>query len=270
MLCLHFGPIRIGVVSNDSVLLEHLQRRFPGFCSTAASLFTIDHHVNGPVPSDLESALAIRHEPITITKAEQNFTISASTFFSQIDLGRNYATLSAPAALYPIDTLLQHVLPLLAAPGLIIHAAALSDGERGWLASGPSGAGKSTLAALLHEYALCDELALLNYDCDTNELQIHGLPLWRARPGSAALRGIYMLRHGLHHQRRRLAAGDALQRLAREVHWPSLDKLKWQTAFATLAEVVNHIPIWELTFAPRADVWSFIVSEDYYDHAKLF
>ena len=138
----------------------------------------------------------------------------------------------------------------------MIHAAALAEGDRGWVFSGPSGSGKSTLAGLFPERALCDEFVALSLDGDRPRLG--ALPFWTSRRGVAELAGIFLLRHGERDRRRRLGAGEAFARLRREVVWPTFDQSHLGRAFDTLCRLIEAVPVWELAFRPRREVWSTI------------
>ena len=167
--------------------------------------------------------------------------------------------MAGPLATYPIDRLIQVLAYETAHHGLVIHGAALAEGDHGWLASGPSGCGKSTLAGLFPERALCDEFAAL--ELDDRIPRLAALPFWQSRRGSATLCGIYLLQHGATDRRRRLRGGEAFARLRREVLWPTWDSAAMVRAFDTLGEALDRVPIWELAFRPHRDVWQVIRRE---------
>ena len=144
------------MAAGDDAWLDLVARRFPGCLSQDHGQFRIDYRQRGGCPDGLVSPLAARREPSQTKASRHGFELTGETFSARVDLDAGRAWLTGPCALYPLDALLRHLLPLLASPGLIVHAAALAEGGRGWLASGPSGAGKSTLAALLGKRALCD------------------------------------------------------------------------------------------------------------------
>ena len=96
-------------------------------------------------------------------------------------------------------------------------------------------------------------MALIEPEWQSADHRLYSLPYWNARPGDARLAGIYMLRHGDSHRRRRLCPADALRRLASQVLWPSLEESRLRAAFHTLSDIVARVPVWDLAFAPRAD-----------------
>lgn len=167
--------------------------------------------------------------------------------------------LNAGARSELIDGVLRVELPALAAPSLVVHAALLSDGVRGFLCCGPSGAGKSTLAALLSDNALCDELALVR-KAD------HGfdgisLPYKVARPGRVPLAAIFFIEHAPTHWRRRLQPSAAARELRASVFWPTQRSKSIRDAFATFADLATAVPMWRLGFSPDPGVWQTIVIE---------
>lgn len=155
-----------------------------------------------------------------------------------------------------VDGVLRARLPELAAPALVAHGALLSDGARGFLCCGPSGAGKSTLAALLPERALCDELALVR--ASHGGFEGISLPYWVARPGRVPLSAVFLLEHAPDHHRQRLAPAAATRALRSSVYWPTYRPTALREAFATLADLVAAVPVWQLGFARDPDVWQTI------------
>ena len=155
-----------------------------------------------------------------------------------------------------VDGIFRTRLPELAAPALVAHGALLTDGARGFLCCGPSGAGKSTIAALLHERALCDELALVrSADCGFESIS---LPYWIARPGCVPLAGIFLLEHAPEHHRQRLAPAAAIRSLKSNICWPTNCPVALSTAFSNLTGIVASIPVWRLGFARDPGVWQMI------------
>lgn len=177
-----------------------------------------------------------------------------------LDRNTGNVDLSGPLAIYPVDRLIHTLCYEATESGLIVHAAALVQGDRGFLMSGPSGSGKSTLAALFPDRALCDEFVAVTLGEPSPRLS--ALPFWKSRRGGAAIRGIYILQHGPENRRRRLEPGEAISRLRREVVWPTFDEEILRRAFETLFELVAIVPVWELAFRPSIDVWNLIEREE--------
>ncbi len=155
-----------------------------------------------------------------------------------------------------INVVVKSVLPGLVAPALVLHAALLGDGGRGFLCCGFSGAGKSTLSRLLSDRAYGEELAVARIDGDG--LSVEAVPIGRARPGILQLAGIVILRHGARTASTRIEPGDAVREVARHVYWPSEDPAALAGAFDTLDRVVARIPVRRLAFRPEPAVWRII------------
>jgi hypothetical protein len=257
-----FGETHIRFESADRTWLAYLDRRYRRFSvSPRAESFVVRFEpTSAPIPPDLATPLAAHLEAVHCAPATDGYRVSTETSECEIDMRSRRAFLRGPAALYPLDNVLRHLLPLLWDEGLIVHSAlvAREDGS-GVLACGPSGAGKSTIARLAGERALSDELAAVRIE--------HGgatsiaLPFWESRPGKARLRAALHLGHGPAHRIERLEPAQALRRLASQVLWPVWDEGAMARSFAYLTELAETVPAFDLSFAPRGNVWDFIDKE---------
>jgi hypothetical protein len=254
--CYAFGDVGLAIRSKDPDWLGLVSQRFNGFEMSCAPRFEIELCHTALQPPQLSSPLDIHLESQQVVETNEGFLIETPTCRFEVDLESRGARIDGPRALYPLDNLLRHLLPFLWQDGLVFHAGAISDGEKGFIACGPSGAGKSTLMALLGAEALCDELTALRF-VDQGAL-LHSLPFWNARPGSARLHGLLVLRHGEDHELRRLSASESFRRLSSLILWP-LDKA-WalEKTLVNLSRIIEEVPIWDFGFAPRADVRDFI------------
>ena len=254
-----FGGISVSVVSESRSFLRLVAERYGAFATGEAAGWRLTYRVIGDrVPSPLDLAVG-RQEPIRSRRDGRRLAIETASFRLDLDHDRSSAEINGPLATYPVDRLIQVLAYESWRRGLIVHGAALADGGRGWLASGPSGSGKSTLAALFPERSLCDEFTALRLDGGRPRLA--ALPFWNSRRGGAPLCGIYLLKHGRSDRRMRLPTGEAFRRLRREVLWPTFDPKALERAFDTLGELLDRVPVWELAFRPRRDVWRVIRRE---------
>ncbi len=193
---------------------------------------------------------------VEVVGRPDGFELRGATFLARADMARRQARVAGPALPYPLGTLLKHLLPAILEDAVVFHAALLVDGERGFLGCGPSGSGKTTLAGLLPERALCDELVAVRQV--EHGFRAEALPLWQARPGSALLEGVFLLRHGPWARRRRLDAALALRGLAGGVLWPTARLAAMPVTLARLGAVAETVPVFDLEFAPDAEVWRTI------------
>jgi len=257
-----FGETRLRFESADRTWLSYLDRRYRRFSiSPGNESFVVSFEPTSlPLPPNLVSPLAAHLEAVHCEPTPGGYRVRTETSGCEIDLRSRRAILRGPSALYPLDNVLRHLLPLLWEEGLIVHSALVADdAESGVLACGPSGAGKSTIARLARGRALSDELAAVKLE----KRQTIGvaLPFWESRPGRARLRAVLHLGHGASHRLERLLPEEALRRLVTQVLWPVWDEPAMARSFAYLTELAETVPAFDLSFAPTGDVWDFIDKE---------
>lgn len=256
-----FGDVSIVFESDDRCWLELLDRRYRPFrrAETPASAFRLRFEPEGALPEELLSPLEAHLEAVEIESQPFGFRLRTRTSASEVRLAEGRGWLRGPSAMYPLDNLLVQLLPLLAESSLLFHAAALSIGDRGVLAAGRSGAGKSTLAALAGRDGLCDEIAAVRFGA--RELLLVSLPFWVSRPARAPLAAVVVLAHAERHALKRLGPGEALRRLAQLALWPTASAASMELGLGRLARLAETVPVYELAFAPRPDVLSFLGKE---------
>jgi hypothetical protein len=257
-----FGEVHLRFESASRTWLSYLDRRYGRFAEPLRddSFVVRFEPTSGSVPPDLVTPLAAHLESVRCEPMESGFRVRTDTSECDIDLDSRRAVLSGPPAMYPLDNVLRHLLPLLCENGLLFHSALATDSEgRGILASGPSGAGKSTLARLARGRALADELAAV--DLAGAVPTAIALPFWESRPGRAPLRAILHIGHGADHRLRTLRPEEALRRFSGQVLWPVWSEAAMARSFAFLTEMMETVPAYDLEFSPANDVWEFIERE---------
>jgi hypothetical protein len=260
-----FGEIPFTFESDDEAWLALLERRYRAFrairAHTGPSVFTVRFEsTRAPAPAELVTPLATHLEALETRKTPGGFRVSSETTSCDVDLLSRKAELRGPSAMYPLDNLLRHLLPLIWNEGVLVHGAFLTRSSGGGLlAGGPSGAGKSTLCRLASDHALCDELTAVRVESEGSHLI--SLPFWESRPGRAPLDAMIFLSHGAPHRLAPLSPERALRRLVPLVLWPVWDEGAMASAFAHVARLSESRPAFELAFAPRPDVWEFIDKE---------
>ena len=227
--------------TGDPAWSASLRDRFAGFLTAAAPAFTITREGLGERRAALQSA-----------------SIETMAFGARVDFAAHTAALPADATAAQAGLFMRSLLPSLLTDGLVCHAAALIEGERGWLCCGRSGAGKSTLASLMGERAASDEVGAVRRG--GGSFTVHALPFWRAHRAVAQLEGVYLLRHGVRDERRLLTPAAALPALGRHVFWPVDTLHTSQRVFDVLTELVERVPVWELAFRPTPAVWDVIAA----------
>lgn len=256
-----FGAIAIAFTSPDLEWLELLEQRYRAFrrSDVPSTAFRLTFAPEGALPQGLPSPLAAHLEAVEIERTPVGFQATTSSSVAEVSLEAGEAILRGPRAMYPLDNLLVQLLPVLSESSLLFHAAALAPRGAGLLAGGPSGAGKSTLAALMGDECLCDELAAVRRDGPG--FRLVSLPFWAARPGDAALRAIALLAQADDHLLTPLTRSEALRSLSQLVLWPSASPAAMERCLSLLGAVLETVPVYELAFAPRSDVRSYLRKE---------
>jgi hypothetical protein len=164
---------------------------------------------------------------------------------------------------YPLDELLMINL-LGRGRGVEVHGCGVVDEDgSAYLCAGQSGAGKSTIARLWHGQKATilsdDRLVLRLRD---RRVWMYGTP-WHgeqgfACPAAAPLSRIFFLQHGLRNDAQPVNGARAAARLFACSFPPFHDKAGLDFTLALLAEVVDLVPAFELTFAPDARVVDFV------------
>jgi hypothetical protein len=256
-----FGEMAFTFESADEAWHRLLERRYRAFRGVHRfSSFTLRFESIGEAPEGLVSPLAVHLEAMRCEKTREGFRVSTDTTTCDVDVVSRTALLRGPSAMYPLDNFLRHLLPVLWREGVLVHGAFLARRSgRGLLAGGPSGAGKSTLARLVGVHALCDELTAVGVD--PGQSRLVALPFWESRAGRAPLDAVLFLSHGETHRLAPLRPEEALRRLVSLVLWPVWDESAMASAFDHVTRLVESRPAFELSFAPRKDVWEFIEKE---------
>jgi hypothetical protein len=169
---------------------------------------------------------------------------------------------------YPLPEV--HMMNLLSqGNGVLVHACAVKDGDRGLLFAGTSGAGKSTTAELWSSQGntaiLSDDRVIIRKH--EGQFWIYGTP-WHgtARCGSpeaVPLTRIYILKQAPRNQLRALKPIDAHARIlvrSFPTYW-NYAGIDFTLGF--LDELVQEVPCYELGFVPEDSVVDFVRCQIY-------
>lgn len=160
---------------------------------------------------------------------------------------------------YPLDQLLL-MYRLATRGGLVVHAAGIVSGGKGYAFPGRSGAGKSTLSRLLQQSGgadlLSDDRVILSGSAEA--WAIHGTP-WPGEAGiaanrSAPLSGIVFIAHGQANRVVKINSGAALEKLLPLASIPWFDPRSLPGALRGCERLLAAVPAFELTFRPDAEV----------------
>ena len=169
---------------------------------------------------------------------------------------------------YPLPEV--HMINLLSqGNGVLVHACAVKDGDRGLLFAGTSGTGKSTTAELWNSQGnaaiLSDDRVIIRKH--EGKFWIYGTP-WHgsgrfASPDSVPLTRIYFLKQAPENQLLALKPVDAhTKMLVRSfpTYWNSAG-MDFTLGF--LDELVQEVPCYELGFVPEVSVVDFVRCRNY-------
>lgn len=256
---LELGGLRVAFESASTLWSDTLLPRYGAFRSDLQPRFRIRLEVSGGERVAAVLAPRLLAESVEIALAGDELAIRSPSVRGAVDLARGEGWLQAPLHRHGVDLLLRALLAATQTDALLMHAALIEDGGRSFAVAGPSGAGKSTLARLLADRACCDELLLVRRSGDG--WQASALPFWHGRPGGGRLAGVHLLQHGDAHRLRRLERGEKTRRLAPEIVWPSFSPAHSEQALALFDRLLAEVPVSELSFLPRADVWPVLAGE---------
>jgi len=151
---------------------------------------------------------------------------------------------------------------------LLLHAAGIVRGGRGYVLAGPSGAGKTTAAGLAagRGEVLCDENVIVMLDPATG-WQVLSTPFWghstppeRVRRVNcrAPLHGIYLLTHAADFRCTRLAPAEAVMALL-STEKVAVERDESAEAWLAVADrLVTAVPVFRLEFRPTPELWDLL------------
>lgn len=241
--------------------------------------------------SERETFLAFRvtAEPetyrILVSRSPRGYRIVSYHFAAHYDVaGRHVAVQLARGPGRREERLLDNLFRVIAGYAFIeegsvlVHAAALAVGGKGYVFYGPSGSGKTTVSRLSRGRAdlLSDDQALLSLDGDRvllsatpfrggerlhphrHEEAIAGPNLNRTLP----LRGLYRLVQATRTRLADLSQSRQIASLLSAVPVFPGEPYNNQRLMETLGEVVRQVPARELHFLPDAGFWDLLEAEE--------
>ncbi len=160
---------------------------------------------------------------------------------------------------YPLDQILL-VRYLTDKQGALFHAAGINLYGKGYIFPGISGAGKSTLSKQFitdkGATILCDDRIIIRRI--SNEYRAYGTP-WKSDGGTATntnapLAGIFFLKQGPQNSIRKIQKTVAVKRLMSIISIPWYDPRSISDLLDFCDNLLNDIPVYELTFLPSSEV----------------
>lgn len=158
---------------------------------------------------------------------------------------------------------------LLAAGGVLLHSAGVSDGRSAWLLLGPSGAGKTTASRLClaaGAEVLSDDLNAARFPDGGGGPLVARLPFTgdlgdrQGEPGAWPLRAVLRLRQGAAESLVPLSPAATFAALVAAAPYVNRDPWRREPLLAALERLARAVPAWELTFSLGADLWSILTT----------
>jgi hypothetical protein len=253
------GGVPIKVRSESPEFLRMLETRYSGFLSPEAdSDIELDIDLVAPRKITEEEDISVRFE-------SGRWLIERGDLRAELEPAMRRGHVLQSANPYAIDTVLRiiHSLVLAKAGGLLVHAASCLRNGKAFLFAGVSGAGKTTISSLAPADAtlLTDEISYLQRN--GNSFVAHGTPFAGelARPGEnvqAPLAALYLLRQGPKNAIEPLKETEAVRRLLENVLFFAQDPELIDLVFKSACDLVQTVPVLQLTFVPDNTVWDLI------------
>ncbi len=263
-LVLDIGGVVCEVNLPQSTWYAPLAARYAPFLSSTDPDWHVDLQLDpGPIKGGNSS---IEH-----TEAVTRFQVAP--YAGMIDLDTRQALVTTPDE-FSADEIIERVLAYICMQilprqhqALWLHAAGLVFNGLGYVFFGPSMAGKTTLAKLARDRAeiLSDENVIVRYGA--NGPQLISTPFWGHRTPleviqrvrrSVPLRALFALRHTTDFQLRPLSATEAVLALLATWIVPTERADSAAAWLGTAGHLVQQAPVYELSFAPTPQVWSFL------------
>jgi hypothetical protein len=263
-LVLDIGGVVCQVLLPDPAWHAALAARYAPFLSSTWPDWRIDVRLD---PALADGGI----DSIEHTGAVTRFQVAA--YAGSIDLDNQQAFVSTPneaRAASAIERVLSYVcMQMLPRQhhALWLHASGVVLDGSGYVFFGPSGAGKTTLARLARDRAeiLSDENVIVR--CGEDGPQLISTPFWghstpveliRRMRRTVPLRALFALRHTPDFQLHTLSAAEAVVALLL-TEKVATERVDSATAWLdTARQLVQQAPVYELSFAPTLEVWSFL------------
>jgi hypothetical protein len=248
------------VSSLDAASRAWIERRYASFLTDRAPDVHLAARVLPEVPVDDDAGATIEAEHDAVRLGVGGYRIEG-------DLAAGRLTLVAPpfpSVLSPAAFRFLCALVVLRAGGVMLHAAAVVQADGARVFCGPSESGKTTVARLAGERpVLSDESVVLRptaggYRAWATPFFGEAGPVPTQSSGDAPLAAIFFLRKSRAFAHRRVPRREAVQRAFSQVFLPKGIPAVAEAILANLDAITAAVPCFELEFAARGELWSYL------------
>jgi hypothetical protein len=258
-IIINIGGMPIRICSDNPHFLHMLEERYTGFLSLDTfPVFTFEITLVSPQKISDEEDIAVNFD-------SGRWLIERGDFRAEWWPEAQRGKIIQSANPYSIDAALRivHSLVLAREGGLLVHAASAVRNGKAFLFAGVSEAGKTTISRLAPADVtlLTDEISYLRRHGQA--YTAYGTPFAGelAKVGEniqAPLAALYFLHKGPENKLEPVRAKDAVRMLLENVLFFACDPELVNLVFDSACELVQHVPIYRLTFFPDARVWELI------------
>jgi len=243
----------------DEGLWALLPPRYADFAVSAVAELSLRVEITEPPPDETPS-------PWTGPFARfggrnEVLTIEGASFHGAFDESSGEGWIAQPLDLSPLETFLTAICAghLLKKDGFLLHAAAITADDGGYVFFGPSGSGKTTVAEQIGRGVITDEMVAIRRD--DGRYRVFAVP-WRGQrldaPLAPPLAGLFRLRQGPKTAFTPLSPTAAVRQLLPSVFFPRADASEVSRFFEIGGELVTQVPCYEMRFAPDDSFWDAI------------
>jgi hypothetical protein len=265
-LFLSIGGISCAIISHDADFLDLLRSRYQWFETSGPGSYEILVRLVSPVELKFEDIE--KNSPPVIRRANggDNYIMKRADnpFIAVVNTSSRKVLVKMWHSEYCFDSFFRILFTLVLATegGLMLHASAISEGERGKVFFGPSGSGKTTVAGLAAgRTILTDELVIIKPQ--DGRYWAYGTPFWgEFTPGRsntrAELTGLYSLKKDGKSSLMPMDRARAVAELYQCVLFFSDDSNLLSRVLDTCCKLVEAVPVGELHFLPDPSFWQVI------------
>ncbi|MES2937494.1 MAG: hypothetical protein V4864_07410 [Pseudomonadota bacterium] len=259
------GRIPIAVRTADAAFVRMLRRRYEGFLESGADLpceYEFDVELSPPAGVDPDA-------DVQVSRRDEAWVIERGDFRAEWDPRSRHGHIRQAANPYSIDSVLRivHTLILAMRGGCLVHSASAVRGGKAYLFAGVSGAGKTTISRLAPRdvKVLTDEVS---YVCrEPAGYRAYGTPFAGelGRPGAnvdAPLAGVFLLAQGPENRIDPVPPAQAARAMLGNTLFFAQDAALVRGVFDGALDLVQSVPVRQLTFVPDARVWDLVGCEE--------